>query len=686
MTKMDIKVTSAFKTQTTKAIVSIILFIVAYFIMFALAVGLTILCIYGGIMIIAVRPMIISFALGIGLGSLGVFVLIFLLKFIFKSHKTDRSHLVEIKKEDEPKLFKLIEEIVKKVDTDFPKKVYLSSDVNASVFYDSSFWSMFLPIKKNLQIGLGLVNTVSKSELTAILSHEFGHFSQKSMKVGSYVYNVNQVIFNLLFDNESYDTLIQRWANASGYFSIFVLIAVKIIDGVKWVSGKMYGLVNKSYLGLSREMEFHADEIAANVTGYESLKSALLKLTFADHSFNSTLSFYQIKINENLKTENVFRDHLYVTHFLAQENNIKIENDLPQIYESELNKYNKSKLVVKDQWASHPSIEDRIAKLEKTGLLSNRIDDESANALFMDIESTQKDLTSRMFKNVIFTGECSTISFDLFQTDFIKEYINNGFPKIYNSYYDNKNPLFFDIQGVQEYAGAVKLEELYSDDMVEVVYVALAIKNDMELIKQISTKTIDVETFDYDGIKYTKNSCEKLLKKLELEHKQLSEEITQNDIKIYQFFSGIERTLNKPPLLEDYYFQFFKYDAEFESKFDTYVKLTNALQFVNHQTPFEQIGMNFKDIVPLEEDLKNGIRELLVNPDYDTEWTNEIKENFELYLSKKWKYFGNDAYIDTNLQMLFSAMNNYSFLISRGYFLMKKKLLNYQEELFQGVK
>lgn len=55
-----------------------------------------------------------------------------------------------MKEKDQPELFTLIREVVRDVDTDFPKRVYLSADVNAAVFYDSRFWSMFLPIKKNL--------------------------------------------------------------------------------------------------------------------------------------------------------------------------------------------------------------------------------------------------------------------------------------------------------------------------------------------------------------------------------------------------------------------------------------------------------------------------------------------------------------------------------------------------------
>ena len=163
MTKKQIQISSEFKTQTTKAVLSIAFFILTYILMLVLAVSLTALCVYGGIMLIAFRPMFITIALGIGLASLGILVLIFLLKFIFKSHKVDRSHLVEISKTDEPELFSIISDIVRQVGTTFPKKVYLSTDVNAAVFYDSNFWSMFFPVKKNLQIGLGLVNTVSLS-------------------------------------------------------------------------------------------------------------------------------------------------------------------------------------------------------------------------------------------------------------------------------------------------------------------------------------------------------------------------------------------------------------------------------------------------------------------------------------------------------------------------------------------
>ena len=65
-----------------------------------------------------------------------------------------------------------------------PHRVFLTPDVNAAVFYRESLLSLLLPTSKNLVIGLGLVNQLNLSEFKAVLAHEFGHFSQNSMKLG----------------------------------------------------------------------------------------------------------------------------------------------------------------------------------------------------------------------------------------------------------------------------------------------------------------------------------------------------------------------------------------------------------------------------------------------------------------------------------------------------------------------
>lgn len=313
-----IKVSESFRTMTVKAIVSIILFIVTYVVLIFLAIAFIVLCGILGYALVTTSLHTITVMVSIGLLSMGILILIFLVKFVFKKHVTDRSHLIEITAVQEPALFLLIEEIVKEVKTDFPQKIYLSADVNASVFYDSSFWSMFLPVKKNLQIGIGLINTVSVIELKAVLAHEFGHFSQRTMKVGSYVYNMNQIIYNMLYENESYTSVAEKWAAWSNIVSIFVMLAVKVVSGIQWILQKIYEIINLSYMSLSREMEFHADEVAAHVAGSQPLIASLLRMDLADHSYNTVLNYYGSRVSDSVKSENIYPEQKYVMNFLAE--------------------------------------------------------------------------------------------------------------------------------------------------------------------------------------------------------------------------------------------------------------------------------------------------------------------------------------------------------------------------------
>lgn len=613
-------------------------------------------------------------------------MLFFLLNFLFKSNKIDRSHLHEVKPKDEPDLYKLISEIVTEVGTDSPKRVYLSTDVNAAVFYDSSFWSMFLPVKKNLQIGLGLVNTVTKEELKAILAHEFGHFSQRTMKVGSYVHNVNFVIFNTLYKNDSYDRMVEKWASVSGYFSIFALIAVKIVAGIQWILRQLYTLVNASYLALSREMEFHADEIAANVTGYEPLRSSLLRLNLADQSYNEVINFYEGKISQNLRSKNVYPEQSYILNFLAEDSKIGTNQIYPDVSLNDLNKYNKSKLLVKDQWASHPSTAERIERLEKTNLKSKSVEFMPANQLFVDIEKTQQELTNKIFQTVKYEQEARVSSIEEFRTNFHQELSENSFSPIYNSYYNSKNPEIFELSDLNPSGKNLELKELFSEEKVNLVYTAVALENDIATLHQISEKTISVKSFDYDGKRYRRNESSLLSVKLKAELNKVKEEIKENDQKIFSYFNGIDLKNSVAPRLKSLYTEFFAYDKKYEDDIYIFNLLMDRLQFIHVTTPFEKIQSNFQSVAALEPRLKEKIRKKIEDPFYKEEITQEMRENFQVYLGRNRSYFYKESYQDQNLSILFTALNNYAYLLSRGFFLHKRALLKYQESLVQKEK
>jgi hypothetical protein len=134
-----IQIAPEFKKQTTKAILAVVLFIFSYLLMVVLTIGLTIICIIAGLGIIISIVNFFTLIFGVGLMSLGVLILVFLFKFMFKSVKRDTSNFREITRSEEPQLFALIDDVVKSVGTHFPKKVYLTPDVNAGVFFNILF-------------------------------------------------------------------------------------------------------------------------------------------------------------------------------------------------------------------------------------------------------------------------------------------------------------------------------------------------------------------------------------------------------------------------------------------------------------------------------------------------------------------------------------------------------------------
>jgi len=684
MEKKEIKISKNYTSHTIKAILSIVIFAIIYLLILAISILLTFVFIYLGIEIIDLNPTLITFLFGIGLGSLGIFVLIFMLKFLFKSYKFDYSQMVEINEKEEPQLFKLIKEIATEVGTSLPKKVFITAEVNASVFYDSSFWSMFFPVKKNLVIGLGLVNSITKEELKAILCHEFGHFSQKSMKVGSYVYNVNKIFYNLLYDNESYDKLIEKWTNLSGIFSLFVLISSKMNKTIQNSLKIIYEKVNINYMALSREMEFHADAIAASITGYEPLKKSLLRMTIADVSYNNVLNFYNNRISKNIKSESIYKDQSKVIQFIAETNQFPLTYNLPDVSLEEQSKFNKSKLYIEDQWSSHPTVEDRIIRLENTGFISQTMSDSPANELFADIDKLQKKLTDKLFDTVTYLEEVKTISSDVFINDYKHEALENSFDKRYNGYYDNKNPILIDLENEITPSINFNYDELFSDKEVDKVYTAIALSNDIQILDNIYVGNIKIKTFDYDGEKYHFSRSKDLIKKLNKELELYIEEIKKNDFAIYSYFNYLEQTKDKPSKLKKMYLDYFEFDMDFDSKYDIYNTISRDLEFVNETTPNQTIISNFENLVPLEEYLKSEINLLSSDSVLANEITPEIKSEFEKYTSTTLKYFDGTSYINKNLGILYTALNQYTILLSRKYFLVKKALLNYQIELLDN--
>jgi len=537
---------------------------------------------------------------------------------------------------------------------------------------------MFFPIQKNLTIGAGLINTTTKQELKAILSHEFGHFSQRSMKVGSYVYNVNQIIFNLVNDDASYRNSLEKFASFSGYFTIFASLAIFITSKIQWVLAKMYSYVNIRHMALSREMEFHADEVAANIAGSVSLEESLLRLELANNSYNNVLNFYEARISKNQSSKNIYKEQFFVMNFLAGQSELETKYDLPYVKLAESGLFNKSKLNIENQWASHPSTEDRIAKLRQLNIVKD-IDDQPAKNLFKDFEKTEEKLTAKLFANVKYESGRTDLEFETFKAEFENQYQKDSFDKIFNSYYDNKNP---DPEAQENIvSGNLSFDLLFDNEKVELVYTLIALENDKKTIEAIASKEFVLKTFDYDGRKYKAAEAKDLIPEIDQSVTEVKDQIKKNDSDIYNYFLKISENQGRKSNFIRIYQSFSDYDKQYEDKYKLYTDLITGTAFISERTPFEQIRNNFMKLQSLEENLKQELRFHLQNPLLISELNEKDLKDLNDYIGKEHIYFRNEEYFDFNLQLLIKVINMLPYFLHRKYFLIKKELLTVMKDL-----
>lgn len=231
---------------------------------------------------------------------------VFLVKNLFRRSRSTMGAHVEVTEQDQPRLFAFLRRLCAEARCQFPGAVYLTADVNAAVFYPRSVLSLLVPRRKNLLIGLGLVNALNVSELKAVLAHEFGHFSQSSMKLGQYVYVANEVVRDIVFTRDSWDELLAKWRSINIRLSFPAWILTGVLWVIRAVLKQLFKLVNFANLSLSRQMEFDADLQAAALVGSDALVSALWKSERAGLAFNGAWQTLSSLLGYGKYTNDVF--------------------------------------------------------------------------------------------------------------------------------------------------------------------------------------------------------------------------------------------------------------------------------------------------------------------------------------------------------------------------------------------
>ncbi|QEL14530.1 M48 family metallopeptidase [Limnoglobus roseus] len=229
-----------------------------------------------------------------------------LVKGFFKGSDVEKELHIELKERDHPKLFAFITRVCDETGAEEPNKIYASADVNAGVVTYTSLINVFgVQPKKDLILGLGLINCLNLSEFKAVLAHEFGHFNQGGA-VGAYTNVVSRIIYDLVAGRDWFDAFVD-WLKRSG--GIGTPIGY-FLGGCLWVVRSIllgvYKLMSSQRHNIWREREFHADLVAASVAGSDAIVHGLLRTKHGNEFLNFAFGELRKAADHKLYTADIY--------------------------------------------------------------------------------------------------------------------------------------------------------------------------------------------------------------------------------------------------------------------------------------------------------------------------------------------------------------------------------------------
>ncbi|RFM34388.1 M48 family metallopeptidase [Chitinophaga silvisoli] len=681
----------SFRLQVLKMMGSILLFFVTYGLLLIYAGILAAIFLWAGVSLIMFAPLhpitifsILLFITGLGIIFMGMMQVLFLIKFLFTRQQQDLSLRIPITREEQPALFDCLHQIARATKTRFPKKVYLAPGVNAAVIYPVRFMNMFWPVGKNLEIGLGLVNSLNVSEFTMAIAHEFGHFSQRSMKLASYVYTVNRMIYNMLYENQSWHKTMS-WI--SGRWIVFALLArinLRIVSDIQKALRLMYGIVNKQYMALRREMEFHADEVAMKVAGSDAAVSAMRRLEISGFFYEHCLLQLPEMARQQRRFGNIYEVHRSLIRLYASQHEIALdEHQLPMVTNSYFSSFLLSRVHLPDQWATHPSREEREQRYIAANI-NKTLRPESAWQLFRHAEELQEQMSNLLNQPFIQQpGQYAAYPVENFIAETATRIRDYSMPAVFNEYYDNRPfPLLSETNITplpNEQMAALSTATLYAENNVQRLRAYFRDIQDAETLHAIQQGQIKTRYFEFEGKQYPANAAGKVRIKLQSSIRQEAEWLQAHDILAihYHYTIAFQKDPANAKLLLEKYFKLIEHQGICWQLNDIVGRILHSVSSL-----FSEQGLTMASAQPYFDSLVDEgalLRKILQRmkqmPEVSGGWDAALQEKVSHFMRYNYSYInGNEPVMEeiTNLhEISTTVMEQYN----NSIILMKKAWL-----------
>ncbi len=598
------------RQQLIKVLGYIILFLFLYVVLVFTAIGLAASCIAGGVMLMHYYGTVLSAIPGIALIILGCSILYFLAKFLLHRNQSVNPYRTEIDPKDHPGLLAFLQQLVRETHVRFPKKIFVVPDMNTALFYNASFFHLFWPVRKNLEIGLGLVNSVNISEFRMLLAHEFGHFSGGGRQLGSYIYSTNKMLHQMLYENESWNDLAHH-RHSGSIPGFFIHITCSIIHSIQLLLRRVYRLIHKAYQQVSQEIALRADDIAVHAAGTAAALSAIRRADIGsycmDHCMHKVPELYEAK----LRFQNIYKVQRNLIGYYTMQSYASLDNEGLPIVIGPYNKVHlRSRVQLRTDWAVHPTTDARIQRFRQTAVTKEQLQN-SAWQLFNNAEALQEQVTARVYDILTLEAcEYKWISANDYIHDLEKRHRIFEFPKAFNDYYDNRAFTNTDITLLRPMSAGelseISFGTLYHPDVVLRMRTYYRDYQDTETLQAIALQQLQTPQFEFDGKRYRANKAARLAQRLQVQVENEQQWLASNDILAcrYHYTQALALDPGMAQEMVDGYQTILNHQRDAIRLSDLVIRVIHSISIV-----FSNSGYTLETAYPFFEALSDDARE-----------------------------------------------------------------------------
>ncbi|NIG53122.1 M48 family metallopeptidase [Chitinophaga sp. Cy-1792] len=677
------------RQQKMKVFGFIILFFLLYVVLISIAGALALGCIAGGLTLIRYYDVLYAVIPGIALIVLGSSLLYFLGRFLFHRHQPVNPYRTQINADNHPRLFAFLQQLVADTRISFPRKIFVVPDVRASLFYNASFFNLFWPIRRNLEIGLGLVNSVNISEFKMLLAHEFGHFSRENSSLSRYVYGLNKMLHDMLYENDDWNEL-ARHRHSGSISGFFIHITLLILNGMQYLLRQMHRVINKHYQDISRDIAIQADEIALHMAGTRAAISAIRRADIGSYCMEHCMHKLPELSEHKLRFQNLYEVQRNLIRYYTLQSYGRVDAEgLPVVTGPFTKAYLKSRVQLRDEWSLQPSLESRISMFLQANVDREQLNT-SAWQLFNQPAVMQEAMTGQVYSVLSMeSNDCSWICPQQFVDDLEQRQRTYEFPKVFNSYYDNRSFAQADFRFLQplsaEELKQITLETLYHPDVVMRMRTCYRDLQDSETLHAIAVQQLQTRHFEFDGKRYRANKAERLARKLSRAAVEERQWLTGNDLLAcrYHYTVALASGQQTADNLVGRYQEILDYQRDASLLSDLVIRIIHGIGLIfnsNHQT-MEEAVPSFDMLTETAISFRKLLLHLITAPAIRNNLPGQIEESIEYFRQHDCQFIRHGIPDYAGIKALHDISNGLMEYLNNRIILLKKEYLELLIEL-----